>query len=55
MTCGVQNGCGVWSDTGALESLISVKKAIFTFARQKNEIYEWSGEQLRVNTSLFAW
>jgi len=56
----VQSGYGLWSDfkffPDSLESLISIHKAMFTFSgAYKNDIYEWSGEQLRVNTSLFVW
>ena len=55
MFCEMQSGYGLWADTGPFRSLVSMEKAIFTFARHKSNIYEWSGEQLRVNTSLFVW
>ena len=53
--CCVQNDCGLWADSGSLHSLFPIDDALFTFTRQKSNNYEWSGGQLRVNTSLFLW
>jgi len=56
----VQNVCGLWADTGPFQSLMSVEKAIYAYARHESNSYEWvggqlAGGQLRVNTSLFVW
>jgi len=52
----MQNTYGLWAESaGPFQSFVSVEKAIFTFTQHKSDIYEWSNDQLRVNTSLFAW
>jgi len=50
----VQNGDELWAES-PFQCLVSMQKAMFTFSPHKNNIYEWSGGQLRVNTSLFVW
>jgi hypothetical protein len=48
-------GYGIWSGSTGFDGFTSMDQSIFTFARRKSDIYEWSGGQLRVNTSLYVW
>jgi hypothetical protein len=50
-----QNGYGIWSGVGPFDSIFRMEKAVFSFGSHKSDIYEWSGGQLKVNTSLYVW